>query len=255
MGSHSDKKPLPEIKPNAVGDAIYKVLGYSAKGLYHLLMSVKVDGMSNLPHKTGYIVVSNHLTAADPITVAYPVFNSGTLPRFLAKESLFRAPVLGWILQKLAHIPVSRGSVDARKSLETAQNVVEAGGAVIIYPEGTHSTDPDFWPMQGRTGAARLALATGVPVVPIAHFGDQEFLPSGGKPQPFPRKTVHVKVGAPIDLSTVIEIAEGKKYSRAELQLATDTMLDAVTQLLEEIRGEQRPEGRWNPATGVREIR
>lgn len=252
MGSQPEKKrkPLPEIAPNKLGDTVYKILGHSAKALYDLLATVKVEGGEKLPLDKGYIIVANHLTVLDPITVAYPSFKRGTLPRFLAKESLFRAPVLGWIMQNLAHIPVMRGSVDARKSLDTAQNIIEAGGAVIIYPEGTLTSDPAQWPMSGRTGVARLALATGAPVYPIAHWGDQEIVPQGAKGVSlFPRKTVKIKVGDPIDLQQFVSSEPGKKYSRSELQAVTDAMLDEVTGLLEELRGETRPATRWNHLT------
>ena len=254
-GSVTSQQPLPELKPTAFGDSMYRVLGTAARGVYRSLLSLQLEGKEKLPRDRGYIVISNHLTELDPVTVAYPVFVTGTLPRFLAKESLFRAPGLGWMLRTLAHIPVARGSVDARKSLETAQNVVDGGGAVIIYPEGTLSKDPDGWPMAGRTGAARLALATGAPVIPIAHWGDQDFLPPHSKPSILPRKKVRVKVGDPLDFSHIVQSEPGKKYTRSELVELTNFMLDAVTELLEDIRGEKAPEGRFNPATGQREIR
>lgn len=253
MGAPSSKQPLPELKPTASGDALYKGLGSVARVLYHGLFKLSLSGQEKLPRDRGYIVVANHISEVDPITVAYPVYVTGTLPRFLAKESLFRAPGLGIILRKLAHIPVARGSVDARKSLVTAQNVVDAGGAVIIYPEGTLTKDPELWPMQGRTGAARLALATGAPVYPVAHWGDQDFLPPHGKPRFFPRKKVQVRVGDPIDFSHIVDRAEGKKYTRDELAAVTEHMISEVTSLLAEIRGEAAPQGRYNPATGRRE--
>ncbi len=245
---------LPELKPTAAGDALYRVLGNAARLIYHGLMTLTVEGAEKLPRGEGYIMVANHTTEIDAITVAYPAFTTGTLPRFLAKESLFHAPILGGILRSLAHIPVSRGSVDARKSLETAQNVISSGGAVIIYPEGTLCKDPQGWPMVGKTGAARLALATGAPVYPIAHWGDQEFLPPKGKPKFFPRKHVKVLVGDRLDFSDVAS-AEKEKYSRKDLNLLTERMLDQITELLEEIRQEKAPAGRYNPATGQREVK
>lgn len=255
MSAHSSKQPLPELKPTESGDALYRVIGNLTRGIYRGLISLSVEGKEKLPKDRGYIVVSNHMSEMDPITVAYPVFVTGTLPRFLAKESLFRAPVLGFLLRKLAHIPVARGSVDARKSLQTAQNVVSGGGAVIIYPEGTLTKDPGLWPMQGRTGAARLALATGAPVYPIAHWGDHEVLPAKGKPHLFPRKKIKVVVGDPLDLSAYSKASDEAKYTRDELTAVTNKMLDAVTELLEDIRGEKAPTGRFNMATGQREAK
>ncbi len=175
MSGQQGKQALPEIEPTASGDALYKVLGNAARGLYKLIARVEITGRENLPKSGGYIIVANHTTELDPVTVAFPAFVEGALPRFLAKDSLFRAPVFGYIMRKLAHIPVVRGSVDARKSLITARKIVEAGGAVVIFPEGTTTHDPQLWPMQARTGAARLALATGAPVFPLAHWGTSRF--------------------------------------------------------------------------------
>jgi 1-acyl-sn-glycerol-3-phosphate acyltransferase len=210
--------------------------------------------------------VANHTTELDPVTVAFPAFVEGALPRFLAKDSLFRAPVLGYIMRKLAHIPVVRGSVDARKSLITARKIVEAGGAVVIFPEGTTTHDPQLWPMQARTGAARLALATGAPVYPVAHWGDEQILGYVDEPGEdgrikekrkislFPRKTVRVKVGKALDIASLVEDASPEaKHTRTELGVVTDAMLDAITAELEKIRGEKAPEGRWNPRTKRRE--
>jgi len=112
------------------------VLGNAARGLYKLIARVEITGRENLPKSGGYIIVANHTTELDPVTVAFPAFVEGALPRFLAKDSLFRAPVFGYIMRKLAHIPVVRGSVDARKSLITARKIVEAGGAVVVFPGG-----------------------------------------------------------------------------------------------------------------------
>ena len=266
MSGQQGKQALPEIEPTASGDALYKVLGNAARVLYKLIARVEITGRENLPSSGGYIIVANHTTELDPVTVAFPAFVEDALPRFLAKDSLFRAPVLGYIMRKLAHIPVVRGSVDARKSLITARKIVEAGGAVVIFPEGTTTHDPQLWPMQARTGAARLALATGAPVFPVAHWGDEQILGYVDEPGEdgrikekrkislFPRKTVRVKVGKALDIASLVEDSSPEaKHTRTELGVVTDAMLDAITAELEKIRGEKAPEGRWNPRTKRRE--
>lgn len=246
---------LGDITPTAKGDVVYRVAGNLLRPLYNIPMKLDITGIEKLPQEGGYIVISNHLTVVDPITVAYPLFIRGVLPRFLAKEGLFRVPVLGWLMRQCAHIPVSRGSAQAGKSLDVARNVLDAGGAVLIFPEGTLTKDPEQWPMTGKTGAARLALATGAPVIPIAHWGDQEFWPRGGKPRfGFPRKKVQIVVGDPIDFSDLLAYAEPEaKQSRQQLAEVTTRMLDRVTDLLETIRGEKAPAGRWNAVLGVRQ--
>ncbi|MFW0119514.1 lysophospholipid acyltransferase family protein [Rothia sp. P5764] len=244
-----------EIKPSKRGDAVYRAAGHLLRPLYNLPMRPEMIGMEKLPADGGFIVVANHVTEIDPITVAYPLFMRGVLPRFLAKDSLFRVPLLGWLMRQCAHIPVTRGSAQAAKSLEVAQAVLSSGGAVLIFPEGTLTKDPELWPMTGKSGAARLALATGAPVYPIAHWGDQDFLPQYGKPRfGFPRKKVSIVVGDPIDWSDLLEDREpGTHYSHSQLTAVTNRMLDRITDLLEDIRGEKAPEGRWNSVLNVRQ--
>ena len=257
------KRPeLPELRPTPGGDRLYKVLGTLMRPVYATIGKVRFEGIENLPTNGSYIVVANHTTELDPVTIGYAPFIKGALPRFLAKDSLFHAPVLGYIMRKLAHIPVVRGSADARKSLDTARGVLAAGGAVVIFPEGTTTTEENNWPIPARTGAARLALSTGVPVIPMAHWGDQEILgyeyytDEDGKQKYhrkvslFPRKTVRVKIGKPMDVRTLVaDPSPEAKHTRAELREVTESMMAEVTRLLEELRGEKAPQGVWNAST------
>ncbi|WP_421082946.1 lysophospholipid acyltransferase family protein [Rothia nasimurium] len=246
---------LADIKPTQAGDRVYRIAGTLLRPLYNLPMRTEIIGSEKLPQAGGFIVVSNHVTVVDPITVAYPLFLKGILPRFLAKESLFRVPLLGWLMRQCAHIPVARGSARAGQSLEVARSVLEGGGAVIIFPEGTLTADPDLWPMTGKTGAARLALQTGAPVYPVAHWGDQDFWPSDGKPRfSLKRKPVKIVVGDPLDFSDVVAGKAGdEKPSAEDLAAVTNRMLDEVTHLLEGLRGEKAPAGRWNAVLNVRQ--
>ncbi|QIV88819.1 1-acyl-sn-glycerol-3-phosphate acyltransferase [Glutamicibacter mishrai] len=201
-------------------------------------------GFENLP-QGGYIVCPNHLTEIDPLVVGHAIYSNGRLPRWLAKESLFKPPVLGWFLRTTGQVPVSRSSASAGDSLKQAKKVLDAGGVIVIYPEGTLTRDPNLWPMIGRTGAARLALQTGAPVVPMAHWGDQELLPRYSKKMYlFPRKHVTVSVGAPVDLD---DLREGPR-TRTALQEATDRIMDAITGLQAELRQEEPPAKRWDPS-------
>ncbi|MBF6671429.1 1-acyl-sn-glycerol-3-phosphate acyltransferase [Glutamicibacter sp. FBE19] len=201
-------------------------------------------GFENLP-QGGYIVCPNHLTEIDPLVVGHAIYSNGRLPRWLAKESLFKPPVLGWFLRTTGQVPVSRSSASAAESLKQAQKVLDAGGVIVIYPEGTLTRDPNLWPMIGRTGAARLALQTGAPVVPMAHWGDQELLPRYSKKMYlFPRKHVTVSVGAPVNLD---DLREGPR-TRTVLQEATNRIMDAITGLQAELREEEPPAKRWDPS-------
>ncbi|MGH3545425.1 MAG: lysophospholipid acyltransferase family protein, partial [Mycobacteriales bacterium] len=132
-------------------------------------------GQQYVPTTGAAILVPNHTSNADPLIVAHYVFDLPLDPRFLAKDSLFTAPIIGTILTKVRQIPVRRGTADALKALHAALEVLKQGEAIIIYAEGTCTGDPQLWPMRGKTGVARLALTSGAPVIPIAQWGAQRF--------------------------------------------------------------------------------
>lgn len=202
------------------------------------------QGAEHLPHHRGFVAVTNHISHLDPFTFAHFLHDSGCPPRFLAKDSVFRMPGIGRILTGAGQIPVYRESADAGRALRAAVAAVERGECVAIYPESTLTRDPGLWPMVGKTGAARVALATGCPVIPIAQWGVQEMLPPYGKRvRLLPRPTVHVHAGPPVDLSPY----QGRQQDMMTMRAATETILDAVTGLLADLRGETPPQQRWDP--------
>ncbi|GAA2224585.1 lysophospholipid acyltransferase family protein [Micromonospora olivasterospora] len=195
-------------------------------------------GMEHLRHDGGVIIVPNHLSHADPLVSAHFVYDAGRWPRFLAKASLFRLPLVGGILHRCRQIPVERGSVDAARSLDALVAAVREGGAVVIYPEGTTTREPELWPMKGKTGAARLALATGAPVIPVAMWGPERiFDPRTKRLSLRPRIPVTVVAGPPVDLSRWA----GAAPTRATLEEMTDAIMLRLRDLLAEIRGGTPP--------------
>ncbi|HEY9522937.1 MAG TPA: lysophospholipid acyltransferase family protein [Thermopolyspora sp.] len=202
-------------------------------------------GREHLPRKGGVIIAPNHLSNIDPVLFAHYAYDNGRWPVYMAKGSLFEFPVLGWVLRKLRQIPVARGRADAALSLRQAEQALREGACVIVYPEGTVTRDPGMWPMMAKTGVARLALATGVPVIPVAHWGAQELLPYGQEKHPrlFPRKTFHVLAGSAVDLSQY----QGKPMRGAVLREATADIMARVTALLAELRGEKAPAVPYDP--------
>jgi len=205
-------------------------------------------GQEHLPRERGFVVAGNHLSHADPFTCAHFLHEAGFPPRFLAKEEIFSVPVGGWIARGARQIPVYRGSSDASRAYSAAVQAVSDGGVVVIYPEGTLTRDPDLWPMAGKTGAARVALVTGCPVVPLAQWGPQHLLPPYAKrPRLRPRTHVTVVAGPPVPLDDLRARLAGGQPDAATLREATDRILDAVTALLEEIRQEPAPRPRWDP--------
>ena len=210
-----------------------------------------IDG-HKLPATGGCVLVGNHISYADPLTFAHFVYDHGRLPRFLAKSEVFDIPLVGRIVRSAGQIPVLRMSTDASRAFRAAVEGVQRGECVIVYPEGTITRQPDLWPMTGKTGAARIALAAGVEVVPIAQWGAQHILaPYAKKAKLFPRKTITMKVGDPVDL----EDLRGRPINPVLLREATDRIMDALTTQLADIRGEQPPGVRFDPRTaGVREM-
>lgn len=206
------------------------------------------EGTENLP-ETGAILAVNHISELDPLSVAHMVYNQGLLPTFLAKAELWKVPVLKQVLEATRMIPVER-TRDGGRSLDAAREAVATGRAIIVYPEGTVTSDPDGWPMAARSGAVRLALQTGAPLIPVGQWGIQELLPYGGRaPRPFPRKTARIRIGAPVDLDDL----RGAPMTASGLRAGTERMMDAITAIVADLRGEPAPAGRWDPRTGRRE--
>jgi 1-acyl-sn-glycerol-3-phosphate acyltransferase len=196
------------------------------------------SGQEHVPAEGGIILVPNHISHFDPLVVAHYVYKAGRWPRFLGKASIWNVPFVGFMLRKTRQIPVERGSVEAVKSLDVLIEAIHQGGAVIIYPEGTTTREPDLWPMRGKTGAARLALVTGVPVVPIATWGaERVFDPRTGRLKFRPRTPISVTAGKPIDLSPWA----AESPSRAVLDQMTDAIMLAIRDLLTDIRDGDPP--------------
>lgn len=209
-------------------------------------------GGEHIPASGGCVLAVNHVSEFDPVPFAHFVYDHGRLPRFLGKAEVFKVPVIGRILTSAGQIPVYRKSADASKAFSAAVAAVAKGECVVVYPEGTISKDPELWPMRGKTGAARIALTTGRPVVPCVQWGPQEILaPYARRPHVFPRKVMQIRAAAPVDLSDL----QGQEMTPDLLHEATDRIMAAITALLEDIRGAQAPAVRFDPeVAGVADI-
>jgi 1-acyl-sn-glycerol-3-phosphate acyltransferase len=213
--------------------------------LARLLIGIRVQHVEKVPTTGPFIVVPNHFSDVDPVVVGLAIWRARRLPHFLAKESLFRVFALGRFLRATDMVPVLRGGSGGADPLAAARAVLERGGGVVVYPEGTLTRDPDLWPMRGKTGAARLGLQSGVPVIPCAHWGDQRIAPRWQKKLRFvPRTTVDVVFGEPVDLTPW----QGRPLDAATLAEATAAIMQAITVLVEQQRGETAPVERWDPA-------
>jgi 1-acyl-sn-glycerol-3-phosphate acyltransferase len=210
-------------------------------GPIRAIMKRDWHGQENVPRHGGVIIAPNHLSYADWAAVALFVHQRGRYPAFMIKSPVFDVKVIGPFLYKCGQLPVHReqhGAALVVKELKDAEQRLRDGECLIVYPEGTASRDPDLWPMTAKTGVARLALVTGVPVIPVAHWGAQVILPYGSKkPSLFPRHLVKMLAGPPVDLSAYT----GRPIGREVLRGATAAVMADITALLAQLRGEPAP--------------
>jgi 1-acyl-sn-glycerol-3-phosphate acyltransferase len=212
--------------------------------IFNLLMSRDWRGAENIPTKGPVIVASNHMSYLDVLVFTHFLYRNGRAPRYLGKAGVFRTPIIGKIVLAAGQIPVERESKDAKKAVDHAKILLEKGHMLGVYPEGTLTRDPEMWPMIAKTGCARLALATDTQVIPIAQWGSQQVLPNYTRRIfLFPRKTITIRAGRPVDLSKW----RGKSDDPQALIEATAQIMRAITDLLEEIRGQKRPEVIFDP--------
>jgi 1-acyl-sn-glycerol-3-phosphate acyltransferase len=212
--------------------------------LIRSVMKLEMAGQENFPEQGGMILAANHLSYADWPAMALFSHKSGRYPVFTIKAPVFKVKFIGALLRNVGQLPVHRGQADAALVLKEAEQHLSRGACVIFYPEGTASRDPQQWPMVARTGVARLALTTGVPVLPVACWGAQVILPYGDKrPKLFPRKTVQITAGPPVDLSAFA----GQPLTAQTLRGATDVIMGDVTRLLAGLRGGEPPAVPYDP--------
>ena len=201
--------------------------------------------LDKMPKQGAFVLAPNHYSEIDPLVIGVAMWKGGRMPRFLAKASLFTVPVLGFFMRKTQQVPVERaGVLRGSDPLAAARHITDNGLAVVIYPEGSLTREPDLWPMRGKFGAVRTALEAGIPIIPAAHWGTQKVLPRYGKLSLFPRKRIDMVFGDAVDLSAYA----GRPMNSAMLAEATELVMDAITELLEGLRNETAPAERWDPS-------
>jgi 1-acyl-sn-glycerol-3-phosphate acyltransferase len=196
------------------------------------------------------LMAPNHVGVFDAFVLMAACRRIGLAPRFLMAGGLLDTPVLGPALRASGHLRVDRGKASAIEQFAAAAEALrEARGPIIVYPEGRISHDRGLWPERGKTGAARLALAAGVPVIPISQWGAHEAvywgtetvagpgdllpLARSGLTSPLRRPTFRVHFGAPVDLA---EFSEGRPGSGVR---AHAKIMRAITEGLVPLRREE----------------
>ncbi|MET7574736.1 lysophospholipid acyltransferase family protein [Streptomyces sp. NPDC005492] len=184
----------------------------------------------------GSIVAPNHTALADPALVLAALHQLGTEPVVLATAGLWKMPFLGRRLTREGHIPVHRGSHSAAAALDLAAQALAADRVVVIYPEGRlprRKDSADRAPGTFRTGLARLALATGAPVVPLGHAGARRIVSgsrlkqlAGVASAPLRRPDLHVHLGEPLHLTG--DITEATAHARTAVRAAWQQAVDQL---------------------------
>ncbi|NLU69788.1 lysophospholipid acyltransferase family protein [Streptomyces sp. HNM0574] len=228
----------------------YRLAAVLAKPPLIVLFKRDWRGTEHIPADGGFITVVNHNSYLDPLSYAHYQYNTGRVPRFLAKVGLFRDGFVGAVMRGTGQIPVYRESADAVGAFRAAVDAIERGECVAFYPEGTLTRDPEMWPMEGKTGAARVALLTRAPVIPVAQWGANHAMPPYAKRKKIrllPRKTLTVQAGPPVDLSEFYD----QEPTAAVLREVTDRIMDAITAQLADVRGEEPPAERYDHRRAV----
>jgi 1-acyl-sn-glycerol-3-phosphate acyltransferase len=210
-----------------VAGLFYWFLKWIAIGpLLRVVFRPRVSGAEHVPEEGPAILASNHLSYADwlfmPLTLTRRV-------TFVAKAEYFNSPgIKGWFQRRFfsgaGQVPIDRsGASAAEGALSAAKRVLEGGELFGIYPEGTRSHDGKLY--RGKTGVARLALETGVPVIPVAVVGTDVVAPPGKKFGTITRPVVHF--GKPLDFSRY----EGMENDRYILRSITDEIMYEIMRL------------------------
>lgn len=181
--------------------------------LFHTLWPLKIKGAQYVPRTGSALLVSNHLSMIDPFVVG---FAANRPVNFMAKEELFRTPVVGFLIRKLGAFPVDRSRRDPA-SMRVALTVLKEGELLGMFPEGTRSTTGEM--LEFQTGAARLASRTQALLIPVAVINTDHGLPPGKFIRP---ARISIVFGEPIELTELSEKPRDEETLNRALELIKD---------------------------------
>jgi 1-acyl-sn-glycerol-3-phosphate acyltransferase len=234
--------------PGKLGAVLYAVAAALVGGAVTVVSRLQIAGVRGRAEAVRQIpagpviVISNHTSYADGVLLALVCRRLGRSARLLATSGVFKAPLIGRLAHRLGFIPVARGAANAADALEPAAAALAAGEVVAIFPEGRLTRHPEHWPEKAKTGAVRLALRTGAPIVPIALDGAHRLV---GRSRILSRLFTNIvlrprvvsRVGAPIDVRSLV-VGEP---SPEEVRRVTDVVMANLIDLVEELRGQLAP--------------
>lgn len=209
----------------------YRLAELALRPTVALWFNWRFEGLENVPPEGPVIAACNHISYFDPLAHGYMLVKAGRRPRFMAKKELYGTWFMRSLLQGAGQISVERGSGSAAP-LDAARAALKDGECVVIYPEGTITRNPDFTPMQARTGVARLTLASEVPVIPVAVWGSQHVWQRGGARSLRFARPIWVKAGPPMDFSEF----DGRQEDPVALRQVTDAVMDELARLVQDLR-------------------
>ena len=207
------------------------LFGIAVVGFFcRIAFRLRVEGTDRVPRAGPAIVAANHVSALDGVVLALTTSSrSKRMTRFLVAAEFFRKIRFGWALRLYRQIPLRRGQSD-QGALDVAVETIRDGALAGIFPEGTVNPEPDAGRSRGRKGAARIALATGAPVVPVGIWGTQDRWPKSGLHVRRPwRPVVAVSYGEPIS-------PNGAADSAVDVQVFTDLVMAAIEEQTEKAR-------------------
>lgn len=181
--------------------------------LFMLLFGIRAYGQQNVPERGGVLLLSNHQSFLDPPLVGVPISRQ---LGYLARRSLFRGALFGWVIRSLGAMPVRRGAAD-RAAIRCAIERLLAGEALVMFPEGTRSRDGALQPIRG--GFRLLVRKAGVPVVPVAVDGAYRAWPRG-RFLPRPRR-IRVSYGRPIPAADLVELTDAEAGERLTREISS----------------------------------
>jgi len=210
-------------------------------------VDVQVSGLDNLPDEGGFILAPNHISNLDPVGIWYAMATHDYQVRMMAKKEMLAIPLLGTWFRSIGLVPVDRGSHPGA-SLGVAAQLLADGQCVGLYPEGTLTQEPGYWPMKMKTGAARLALDTHAPVIPVAQWGMQDVMRRYSMRISLrAHQSTRMDILAPVDLSDLY--SEQGSQDRGAVDEATLRIFGAVTAGVEDLRGGTAPTTPFDPKT------
>jgi 1-acyl-sn-glycerol-3-phosphate acyltransferase len=221
---------------------LWRALLRTSRMVVPLLCRLRVSGEVPAGLRHGpLILAANHVSPIDPLMLMAACSRAGIAPRFMATAGLFTAPVAGSIMRACGQLRVDRHTAQVAQALPAAAEALQAGSVVLVYPEGRIGLDPWMWPERGKTGVARMAALSGAPVIPVAQWDTHRVLPYAA-PKGLAgsllrtirqRPVVHVRFGAPIDLSGLTGTAG------AQAMRATDRIVEGIAQTLAPLRADE----------------